>query len=110
MPVWVDTFFWCHFHQRQRRRLFGTSVAISSLDGTRLVVGAPMCDYNATEADEAAVKGTGGGILSGFSLETLVKSSVSACPFREMVRFGWSTALSADRERITVALCPTVVW
>jgi hypothetical protein len=49
-------------------------------------------------------------ILSGFSLETLVKSSVSACPFREMVRFGWSTALSADRERITVALCPTVVW
>ena len=41
--------------------LFGTSVALSSLDGTRLVVGAPMHDYNATEADQSAVNDSGGG-------------------------------------------------
>jgi len=43
--------------------LFGTSVALSSLEGTRLVVGAPMHDYNATEADESAVNDNGGGVF-----------------------------------------------
>jgi hypothetical protein len=43
--------------------LFGTIVALSSLDGSRLAVGAPMHDYSTAEADDLSVNDNGGAIF-----------------------------------------------
>jgi hypothetical protein len=43
--------------------LFGATVVFSSLDGSRLAVGAPMHDYSTAEANELTVNDNGGAIF-----------------------------------------------
>jgi hypothetical protein len=43
--------------------LFSTTVVLSSLDGSRLAVGAPMHDYSTAEANALSVNDNGGAIF-----------------------------------------------
>ncbi len=43
--------------------LLGTTVALSSLDDSRLAVGAPIHNYSATEANAISVNDNGGAIF-----------------------------------------------
>jgi hypothetical protein len=81
--------------------LFGTTVVLSSLDGTRLAVGAPMHDYSTAEADALSVNENGGAIFL-YEYDGSVWNQIWFLAGDIGEGLGESFSLSADGKRIAV--------
>jgi hypothetical protein len=81
--------------------LFGTSVVLSSLDGGRLAVGAPMHDYSTAEANALSVNENGGAIFL-YEYDGSVWNQIWFLAGDAGEGLGERFSLSADGSRIAV--------
>jgi hypothetical protein len=81
--------------------LFGTTVVLSSLDGSRLAVGAPKHDYSTAEADALSVNENGGAIFL-YEYDGSVWNQIWFLAGDIGEELGESFSLSADGTRIAV--------
>jgi hypothetical protein len=81
--------------------LFGTTVVLSSLDGSRLAVGAPQHDYSTAEADALSVNENGGAIFL-YEYDGSVWNQIWFLAGDIGEELGENFSLSADGTRIAV--------
>jgi hypothetical protein len=81
--------------------LFGTTVVLSSLDGSRLAVGAPMHDYSTAEANELSANDNGGAIFL-YEYDGSVWNQIWFLAGDAGEGLGERFSLSADGSRIAV--------